>query len=495
MRCWIVLAARLYPRAWRERYGDEFDALVEDAAADWRQLLNVTRSAISMQALLHLKELRLAGGLMLAGALLAMAASYGVPKRYVSSAVLQMAPVLVASQTTIPSVYPAGQDMLQRITADRIFQLRMQATGRDSMLRLLQQPGLDLYPVEREHEGLEDLAEYVLAGDIHVIPVSLPDGKNGLFRISVAYPDRVKAQAVVREMVAQIQRNNDATNRESAAAWSTLWSEPIPFSERVDVVQPASLPSSLDQPRRTIFAAIGTAAGLLLGILTILFRRRPQLGLRIAACGLAGCAVAGGISLFITEKYTASAVLRLTAPFTPKQLSGDVAVTSVGDYMRALRDQVLSADNISQIVSKLKLDPEGMTAILKGRDRVFHLSMSDPGSEGSAVPSFEISVSHPDRILARNLAVALISEFQTHYHAGLAAMDEHADEQVRIAHQHRAGENLMIVTQPRLEDEPVTHYRMQLTMAGVLMGMLLAVARWGASGYRTSINGESSLSL
>ena len=81
MRRWIAWAALLYPRSWRERYGDEFDALVEDAAADWRQLLNVTRSAITMQVSDHIGELKLAGALMLAGALLAIVASYRVPER------------------------------------------------------------------------------------------------------------------------------------------------------------------------------------------------------------------------------------------------------------------------------------------------------------------------------------------------------------------------------------------------------------------------------
>jgi hypothetical protein len=37
----MVLAARLFPRNRRQRYGEEFDALLDDAPADWHQLLNV----------------------------------------------------------------------------------------------------------------------------------------------------------------------------------------------------------------------------------------------------------------------------------------------------------------------------------------------------------------------------------------------------------------------------------------------------------------------
>jgi len=46
MRRWIALAARLYPRSWRDRYGEEFDALLEDATADWQQFLNVAQGAL-----------------------------------------------------------------------------------------------------------------------------------------------------------------------------------------------------------------------------------------------------------------------------------------------------------------------------------------------------------------------------------------------------------------------------------------------------------------
>ena len=34
MRLVIRFAAKLYPRSWRERYGAEFDALLDDIGAD-----------------------------------------------------------------------------------------------------------------------------------------------------------------------------------------------------------------------------------------------------------------------------------------------------------------------------------------------------------------------------------------------------------------------------------------------------------------------------
>jgi hypothetical protein len=52
---------------------------------------------------------------------------------------------------------------------------------------------------------------------------------------------------------------------------------------------------------------------------------------------------------------------------------------------------------------------------------------------------------------------------------------------------------------PKEEDESVTHYRLQLAIAGAVTEILFAIARWSGGGnpanYRTSMNGESSLSL
>jgi hypothetical protein len=41
---WLV---RLYPRDWRERYGEEFDALLQDGSGGLRALVNVLWSALS----------------------------------------------------------------------------------------------------------------------------------------------------------------------------------------------------------------------------------------------------------------------------------------------------------------------------------------------------------------------------------------------------------------------------------------------------------------
>jgi len=45
----IRFAGRLYPASWRRRYEAEFEALIEDASRDWRDVLDVLLGALKMQ--------------------------------------------------------------------------------------------------------------------------------------------------------------------------------------------------------------------------------------------------------------------------------------------------------------------------------------------------------------------------------------------------------------------------------------------------------------
>src|ERR1035438_9632959 len=80
------------------------------------------------------------------------------------------------------------------------------------------------------------------------------------FRISFEYPDRLKAQAVVRELTAR-------------------------FNGPAEVLTPASLPEKPSQPDRLAIMGIGLGVGLVLGLLFVFLRRRGlKWTLRMAGC-------------------------------------------------------------------------------------------------------------------------------------------------------------------------------------------------------------------
>jgi hypothetical protein len=455
VRRWIALAARLYPRSWRERYGHEFDALLEDASADWRQLRNVLSGALSMQLANYLSYLKAGGATAVAGAILAIALSYRVPPRYVSSATLVVTPVVDEARSAQP-------DVLRMETDDRVMLLKRELTSRDNILRIARDPGLGLYDAEHQQSPWEDVAEQVHNdNDIQILPVALPGRKGTAFRISFAYRDKQKAQAVVNRMIGELLQMNEQDNGTSATQWETRWSDPIPFRYRLDLVEPASVPPGLARPRRAIFLAFGAGVGLLVGLLALSFRRHPKAGSKIAACGLAGGAIAGGLSFLIAEQYTVSARLRFAAPLDPKHFSGSEAAIPASEWVQRFRKEILDDNGYSILRNpKLGLDEATAAALYKDPGRVIGLRMADPWSDVAASSSFEITFSHPDPLIARAVVQELVSQIFSRYIADLG------------------GQSIVIDEQPVTPDKATTHYRLQLTVAGAAMGILLAVARW-----------------
>ena len=79
MKRLIQFVARLYPKSWRERYGSEFAALLEEVNPDWRTSVDILRGALEMQITIwSFNKILLAAGL--AGALAAFAASFWIAK-------------------------------------------------------------------------------------------------------------------------------------------------------------------------------------------------------------------------------------------------------------------------------------------------------------------------------------------------------------------------------------------------------------------------------
>ena len=76
MKCAIRWAASLYPRAWRERYGVEFQALLDDVGGSWREVFNVLGGAIQMRLFQTRSTLAVVTLLATSGAIVAGAISF-----------------------------------------------------------------------------------------------------------------------------------------------------------------------------------------------------------------------------------------------------------------------------------------------------------------------------------------------------------------------------------------------------------------------------------
>ncbi len=163
-----LLVARLYPKAWRERYGAEFDALLEEADGG---LVDLIKGAVSM----NLQSLSLKTIVVVcatAGVMLATGIALAMPDVYISTAVLRVG----------PGVDPDRVGALVSAASKEVFQRRALST-------IVEQE--QLYLKERQREPLEDVIEQMRTKDIGVRPAG-----PGAFEVTYRSSDPAKAQQV-----------------------------------------------------------------------------------------------------------------------------------------------------------------------------------------------------------------------------------------------------------------------------------------------------------
>jgi uncharacterized protein involved in exopolysaccharide biosynthesis len=239
MKSVIRWLARLYPASWRGRYGNEFDALLEDVRPNLRDSLDVLTGALKMQMTASGFG-KIAALFGLAGALLGAAASFAMPVGYDSQAVVRL----------------RGKDA----NAAFVHDLAQRVLTRDALTKEIQTNGM--YASERSSKPIEDIVE-IMKGKIViekiVIKPSVQRDEN-IFVVRFRDADRFLAQRVVQDLVGRLIDEN----LRSRPGWSAT----------VDLLDPPSLPQRPITPARLNIIATGLLAGLLSGALVATWRRR-----------------------------------------------------------------------------------------------------------------------------------------------------------------------------------------------------------------------------
>jgi hypothetical protein len=271
MKALLRCAARLYPSAWRARYGAELDALLEDAGGGWRDFVDICRGAMKMRIL--------SGGLWrfacacgLAGLLIAGVAAWRTPSEYESIAVLRMAPAPL--EVRLEKLNRAEQTVLSR----------------RSLAAMIQK--YDLYQEQRKRAPLEEIVQNLRNRRIQIRMLTRPQSQNPGQAFSIAFigEDPRKAQAVTSELTSQ-------------------FIDALKDSAPLEVLDQANLPQRAFSPNRPAWLAAGLVLGIAAGLVLLGIRRWPLIPL----AGLIAASAVLPATYRIPDQFRSQAVLRSKA--------------------------------------------------------------------------------------------------------------------------------------------------------------------------------------
>jgi len=162
-------------------------------------------------------------GPMFAGLVVSVVVAFLWPDTYVSSAIMRITPQQIA-----PNLLPT---VLNLQLQQRLQSMQQEILSRNTLAEMIQRPSLDLYRKERQRYPLEDIIQDMRLRAIKIQAVEVAAGGQGrvasAFTISFAYPDRFKAQAVVRELVTKFMEVNATVQRNSLQTTSNFLSDEL----------------------------------------------------------------------------------------------------------------------------------------------------------------------------------------------------------------------------------------------------------------------------
>ena len=165
-----------------------------------------------------------------AGLVVAVIVAFVWPDTYISTAVMRITPQQIPERL-VPS-------NINSQMAERLSLMQQEILSRGSLTELVLRPALNLYPRERTRQPMEDIVE-TMRNKIKISILDAPSTAQprsrftSAFQISFAYPDRYKAQAVTAALVTKFVGENVTVLRTQSTATANFLSDELKSAKEV----------------------------------------------------------------------------------------------------------------------------------------------------------------------------------------------------------------------------------------------------------------------
>ena len=170
-------------------------------------------------------------GPMFAGLVIATVIAFFWPDTFVSRAMLRITPQRV-SERLVPAAFSTQM-------AQQLNEMEQEILSTHTLEALITDPALNLYPREQKQRPMEDIVSDMRTKDIKIQAVQVPGSASPAdaqklataFSVEFYYPDRYKAQAVVRALVTKFTDQNVENLRKQAQSTSQFLEDELKLAK------------------------------------------------------------------------------------------------------------------------------------------------------------------------------------------------------------------------------------------------------------------------
>ena len=458
-------------------------------------------------------------GPMFVGLVVATVVAFFWPDSYVSSAVMRVTPQQVP-ENLVPSAISSQM-------GERLEQMKTEILSRTSLAEIIQKPSLNLYERERQRLPMEDVIQKMLNKDIRISPITSVNMERNrvtsAFAIQFSYTDRYKAQAVVRELVNKFMEQNVRFQQNQTTITNDFLSSELKASKqkmdelsakltRFKIENSGSLPeqaqanASALQTYRLQIMALGQNINNLQSDKTMLESNLQNLRARLTYANanleqtVVGSAPASvrNERLLNLDKDLADANAKLAAA---KELFGTnhpdvIAQQAIIDALQKQRSAVERADTLRPLQSgttTVRINSEAQRSIeeIKGEINTTQTAIANKQAAIEETSRQRTQLEKEVGEFQKRLEAAPMNEQEytsllNDYALAKSDYEDKAKKQEVSAtaqnlEERRAGQNLEVLDQASLPDQPTEPNRLVWaaggTIGGLALGIMLAAAR------------------
>jgi uncharacterized protein involved in exopolysaccharide biosynthesis len=249
----------------------------------------------------------------------------------------------------------------------------------------------------------------------------------------------------------------------------------MPAVAKVEVLDPASLPSGPIAPNRGVIVAIGLLAGLIVGLIATAFRRRPKAAWRMAAFAAAGCAGGVAVAFLLPFTYISSAVMRISLPVVPDTPTGIASAHPAVESLLPIQREILSPRNLAALIQRPSLNLYPNLRAHKPLEEAIEKMRKDLRITPVGDSAFRISYAYPDDVKAQLVVRAIITQFVELNVTAMRgrAQNSKEDDALLKIQALRAGVNLEVLDPASLPERPAAPNRTVVSALGATLGLLL----------------------